>query len=85
MIHHNSDLVYDIYNITNEHNQRQTHYFSSILYNFGIYFLVNQKNYFVTSSTSSLIMIFILFLFECITCSSSLSMEEIKLFNLNMV
>ena len=38
MIHHNSDLPYDIYSTTNEHNRRQTHYLSSTLNNFDIYF-----------------------------------------------
>ena len=38
------------------------------------------KSSFITSSASSLIMISILSRFECITRSSSLSMEEIKLF-----
>ena len=38
MIHHNSDLFYDIYNAINEHNQKQTHYFSSIPNYFNIYF-----------------------------------------------
>ena len=43
MIHHESDLFYDIYNTTNENNQRQTHYLSSIPSYFDIYFYVNQK------------------------------------------
>ena len=37
-IHHDSDLFYDIYNTIHEHNRRQTHYFSSILNYFDIYF-----------------------------------------------
>ena len=43
------------------------------------FFLRESKNSFVTSFASSLIMISMLSLFECITRSSSLSMEEIKL------
>ena len=31
MIHHDSDLFYDLYNTINEHNERLTHYFSFIL------------------------------------------------------
>ena len=38
MIHRNSDLFYDIYNTINEDNGRQTHYLSSILTYFDIYF-----------------------------------------------
>ena len=41
----------------------------------------NWKNSSVTSSALLLIMISMLPLFGCITCSSSLSMEEIKLFS----
>ena len=37
--------------------------------------LSESKSSFITSSASSLIMISMLSLFECITCSSSLSME----------
>ena len=43
-------------------------------------FLSESKKSFITSSASSLIMISVLPLFECITHSSSLSMEEMKLF-----
>ena len=43
-------------------------------------FLSESKISFITSSASSLIMISMLSLFECITHSSSLSTEEIKLF-----
>ena len=59
MIHHDSDLFYDIYNRINEHNRRQPHYFSPIplisifrwikkfLYNF-ISFIINHGFYVVT-------------------------------------
>ena len=43
-------------------------------------FISESKSSFITSSASSLIMISMLSLFECIRCSSSLSMEEIELF-----
>ena len=51
-----------------EHNQRQT------------LFLSDLKSSSITSSASSLIMISMLSVFECITRSSLLSIEEIKLF-----
>ena len=38
MIHHDSDLFYDVYNTKNEHNKRQTHYLLSFLNYFDIYF-----------------------------------------------
>ena len=38
MIHHDSNLVYDIYNTITEHNQKQAHYLSSILNYFDICF-----------------------------------------------
>ena len=80
MIHHNSNLFYDIYNKINEHNQRQTHYRSSILpIQFDIFFWSDLESSSLTSSASSLIMISILSLFDCITWSSSLPSEEIKL------
>ena len=44
------------------------------------YLFSSESKNFITSSTSSLIMISMLSLFECTTCSSSLPMEEIKLF-----
>ena len=47
---------------------------------FWYLFLSEWRSSFVASSTSSLIMTSMLLLFECITCSSSLSMEWIKLF-----
>ena len=43
IIHHDLDLFYDIYNTITRHNWRQTHYLSSILNYFDIYFLKNQK------------------------------------------
>ena len=43
-------------------------------------FLSESKSSFVTWSASSLIMIYMLQLFECITCSSSLSLKKIRLF-----
>ena len=51
------------------------------------YLLLNEsKSYLITSSAPSLIMISMLPLFECITCYSSLSMEEINLFaNVNWI
>ena len=65
MIHHDLDLFYDIYNTINTHNWRKTHYLSLIPNYFDIYFYVNQK---VFHS-----------IFECVICSSSVPMEEIKL------
>ena len=47
---------------------------------FGCLVLSESKSYFITSSALSLIIISMLSLFECITRSSSLSIEEIKLF-----
>ena len=38
MIHQNSDLFHVIYDIINEHNQRQNYYFLSIPNYFGIFF-----------------------------------------------
>ena len=37
-IHRNLDLFYDIYNGINKHNQRSTHYLSSIVNHFNIFF-----------------------------------------------
>ena len=68
MIHHASDLFHDICNTINEHNRRQNHYLSIFL--------------FITSSASCLILTFMLSIFGCITRSSSLSMQEIKLFGI---
>ena len=47
---------------------------------FWYLFLSALNNFSITSSASSLIMISMLSLFECITRSSSWSLEEIKLF-----
>ena len=49
-MHHDSDLFYDTYNIINEHNQSQTHYLSSILNYFDMYFLSESKSLSITSS-----------------------------------
>ena len=38
MIHHDWNLFYDIYSTITEHNQRQTHYLSSIINTFDINF-----------------------------------------------
>ena len=80
MIHYDSDLFSEIYNTIDKHNQRKTHYLSLIPNCFWYLFLSELKSSFITSSASSLIMISVLSLFEWITHSSSLSMEEIKLF-----
>ena len=77
MIHHNLDLSYDSYNTIAEHNYIQTHYLSLIPNYFDIYF--ESKSYFINWPASSLIMITMLWLFECIAYSSPLPMEEIKL------
>ena len=66
MIHHDLDLLYDVI---------------QKLFKLSRYvYLKDSKSYVMTSSASSLIIISILSLFECITYFSSLSMEEIKLF-----
>ena len=80
MIHHDSDLFYDIYNTITEHNQRQTDYPLLIPNYFDMYFSSESKSSFITSSALSFTMISMLSFFECITRSSSSSMEEIKLF-----
>ena len=67
MVHHNPDLFYAIYNTINEYNQRYL-------------FLSDSKALSITLAAYSLIMIFMLFIFECIIRSSWLSKEEIKLF-----
>ena len=66
MIHLNSNLFYEICNTINEHNQRQT--FITTL------FLSDLNSSFITSSSSSLIMISMLSLFESLTGSSLLSL-----------
>ena len=73
-------FLYDIYNTINEHSRRQTPYLLLILNYFDILFLGESKSYFIPSSASSLTMISMLSLSECITCSSSSSIEYIKLF-----
>ena len=79
MIHHDPDLFYETYITINEHNRRQTHYLSSIVIFFYL-FLSDTKSFFVTSSASSLIMISLLSLSECIKRSwLSWSLEKIKL------
>ena len=70
----------DIYNTIYEHNQRQTHYLSLVLNYFDIYFSVNYKFLFITSTASSLIIMSILSMYEWIIPSSSLFVGEIKLF-----
>ena len=80
MIHHNSDLFYDMSNTITEHNQRQTNYLLSILNYFGYLFLSKSKISFITSSALSLIMICMLSLFQSIPHSFSFYIEEIKLF-----
>ena len=70
-----SDLLYGIYNTINEHNQRQSFYFSSIFLN---HFEIQSAS--ITSSASSLIMVSMLSLFHCIACPSSLSsLDKVKL------
>ena len=65
MIYHDSDLFYDIYETTNEHNWRQTHpLIDSKL--FWYQFLSESKSFFKLS------------LFQCITQCLSSSMEKIK-------
>ena len=67
MIHHYSDLLYDIYSKINEHNRRQTHYVSSVQNYFKCLFLSESKSSFITPLALSLIMISMLSLFKCIT------------------
>ena len=77
MIDHDWNLFYDIYNKINEHNHRQADCLSSIV-NYNL-FLSALKSSPTIASASSLVMIWILSLFECITLSLSLSsLEEIK-------
>ena len=79
MILQYQDLFYDIFNATIEHNGRQTHSLVLILNYFDIYFKWI-KSFSIISPALAFIMISMLSLFECITRSSSLSMEEINLF-----
>ena len=57
MIHHDWNLLYEIYNAITEYNWIQTHYLSSIPNYFDIFFLRESKSCFITSSASSLIMV----------------------------
>ena len=80
MIQHDSDLLQDIYDTINDYDKRQNsvHFIDSKL--FCYLFLSESKISFITSYSSSLIMISMLSPFKCITRSSSLSIEKIKLF-----
>ena len=79
MIHHDWDLFYGIYNtILNIIKDKLFTVVDSK--SFWYLFLIESTSSFITWSGWSLILISMLLLFECITCSSSLSMEEIKLF-----
>ena len=77
------DLLYDKCNAINELKRRQSHCLLSIKNYFDIYF----NNFdtlliiLITLSALSFIVISILSLFEYITSSSSLCMEEINLFD----
>ena len=68
MIRYTRDLFYDVFNITVQEK----------LTTFLYLFLSEPKSSFKISSASSLIMISMLSLSEWITCSSSISVEEIK-------
>ena len=69
IIHHNSDLFYDIYNITNEHNWRQTHRFQIILisifkwikklFSNFVCFIINHDLYVITFSMHYMLLIII--------------------------
>ena len=73
MIYHDSDVFYDI--IMNIIEDKLTTF---CWFKVAVMFIFSEsKNYFITSSASSFIMIFMLSIFECITRSSSLSMEEV--------
>ena len=75
MIRYTWDLFYDVFNITVQEKL-------TFLY----LILSEPKSYFKISSASSLIMISMISLSECITCSSSISVEEIKLLaNVNWI
>ena len=80
MIHHDSKMLYCIYNTINELDRRQIHYFSLILNYLDI--LSDLKSFSITSSVSWSIIISMLSLFECIARSSSLPIEEFKLFDI---
>ena len=63
IIYDNLDLSYDIYNTINDYNQRQNHYLLLIQKIFGT-ILSDVKCSFMTSSTSSFIMISMLSLLD---------------------
>ena len=75
MMHHDSDLFYDTYNIINEHNQSQTHDLSLILNYFDMYFLSESK-----SKKSFYNFICLIINHGLYVIFSSLSIEQIKLF-----
>ena len=62
MIYHDIDLFYDMYNKISVHNPRQIDYVLLV----QKIFLSKSKSSFLTSSASSLILISMLSLFECI-------------------
>ena len=79
MAHLDFELFYDIYNIINEHSQIQTPHVSLIsLTKFDL-----ERSYWklssIYSSALSLMIIYMLSILECIKCSLSMSLEEIKL------
>ena len=79
MAHLDLELFYDIYNIINEHSQIQTPHVSLIsLTKFDL-----ERSYWklssIYSSALSLMIIYMLSILECIKCSLSMSLEEIKL------
>ena len=76
MIHYKCDLFYGYHDTINEPNSLP--FIDSKL--FWYLFLSESKRFFITSYASSLIMIPVFLLFECITRLSSIFMEEIKLF-----
>ena len=73
------DLFYGIYNTINEHNQRRTRIFHRLFQFIWDLFLIELKSSFLNSYASSLIMISMLSLFECIKRFSLITKEEIKL------
>ena len=76
MIYRHSDLFYDIYNTINEHNGRQTHYFSLILNYFDICFSVNQK------VISMLLLFIIIYGRNKVICYCSLNFRRVKSFEI---
>ena len=69
MIHHNSDLFNDICNTINEYNQRKNHDLP----------LMSLTQFDISVPVLSLFMIFIFSLFECVTHSLPLCLEDINL------